>query len=288
MTASAYQVTDVYFRHQHARAAEREWVLERLSFSIREGEFLGIIGPNGSGKTSLLNLLARLTDPQAGAIRLFGDPLAPLKQDAVARTVALVPQETSPTFPFSVMEMVLMGRYPHHRANHTLAALAGTGWESQEDVEIAWSAMQDTNVAHLAQRSIDALSGGERQRVLIARALAQEPRVMLLDEPTAHLDLHHQVEMCRLLRQLHDDRGMTVVLVSHDLNLASQYCDQLLLLDHGSMAALGPPHEVLRAELLRSVYGGCEVLIDQHPASGLPRVTMPARMGVSGTSTHRA
>ncbi len=283
MTAPAYRVTELFFRHGHARSAERDWVLEGLDFSVSEREFLGIIGPNGSGKTSLLNVLARLTNPQMGSIELFGDSLAGLRQDAIARTVALVPQETSFTFPFSVLEIVLMGRYPHHRAKNSFASLSGMGWESQRDVEVAWSAMHATSVANVAQRPITSLSGGERQRVLIARALAQEPRIVLLDEPTAHLDLHHQLETCRLLRQLNDDRAMTVILVSHDLNLASQFCDRLLLLNHGRLAAVGRPHEVLRADTLRTVYG-CDVLIDQHPASGLPRITMPGRTSVPRSS----
>ncbi|HSA62122.1 MAG TPA: ABC transporter ATP-binding protein [Nitrospiraceae bacterium] len=282
MTSPVYHVTDVRFRHNHNRSAAKNWVFEGLSFAVSPGEFIGILGPNGSGKTSLLNLLARLKHPQAGTIRLFGENLVQLKQDAIARTVALVPQDYLPTFPFSVEESVLMGRFPHQRSDTFFSLLSGMGWESDVDRKIAWSAMQETNVAHLATRSIEAVSGGERQRVLIARALTQEPRVMLLDEPTAHLDLHHQMETCRLLRRLNDDRGLTVILVSHDLNLASQYCDRLLLLDHGRIVALGTPHEVLRAETLRAVYG-CDVLVDQHPASGLPRITIPGRVNAGGS-----
>jgi iron complex transport system ATP-binding protein len=279
-------VADLQFRHKRNRSAAKEWALEGLNCVVSQGEFIGILGPNGSGKTSLLNLLARLSLPQAGTVQLFGDNLAQLKQEAIARTVALVPQDHLPTFPFSVAEMVLMGRFSHHHSQGYFSLLSGIGWESDIDREIAWSAMQEMNVAHLASRAIDAVSGGERQRVLMARALTQEPRVMLLDEPTAHLDLHHQMETCRLLRKLNDERGLTVVLASHDLNLASQYCDRLLLLDHGRMVAVGTPHEVLRAETLRAVYG-CDVLIDQHPASGLPRITIPGRTNVGLSSMLR-
>jgi iron complex transport system ATP-binding protein len=286
VTSPVYHVTDLRFRHTQSRSAANDWVLDGLSFAVSPGEFIGILGPNGSGKTSLLNLLARLTRPQAGMIRIFDEDLAQLKQDAIARSVALVPQDYRPAFPFSVEESVLMGRFPHRRAPGAFALLSGMGWEGDADREIAWSAMQETNVAHLATRSIEAVSGGERQRVLMARALAQEPRVMLLDEPTAHLDLHHQVEICRLLRKLNDERGLTVILVSHDLNLASQFCDRLLLLDHGRMVALGTPDDVLRAETLHAVYG-CEVLIDQHPATGLPRITIPGRMTASPGSAPR-
>jgi iron complex transport system ATP-binding protein len=283
VTVPAYYAADLQFRYKQNRSAAKEWVLEGLNFVVKKGEFIGILGPNGSGKTSLLNLLARLSLPQIGTIQLFGDNLAQLKQEAIARTVALVPQDHFPAFPFSVAEMVLMGRFPHYRSHGNFSLLSGMGWESAIDREMAWSAMQEMNVDHLASRAIDAVSGGERQRTLMARALAQEPRVMLLDEPTAHLDLHHQMETCRLLRKLNDERGLTVVLVSHDLNLASQYCDRLLLLDHGRMVAIGTPQEVLRVEILRAVYG-CDVLIDQHPASGLPRITIPGRSNVGSSS----
>jgi iron complex transport system ATP-binding protein len=275
MTALAYRAAQVTFRHE-GRGARSNWVLEDLSFDVPPGEFLGVIGPNGSGKTTLLNLLGRLAGPQAGVIELFGENVAHMKQRAIAQTVGFVPQETPPTFAFSVAEIVLMGRFPHHCSDGYFPLLSGIGWENDADRQIAWSAMEETGVAHLTHRSIDALSGGERQRVFIARALAQEPRVMLLDEPTAHLDLHHQVEIGRLLRRLNETRGMTVILVSHDLNLASQYCDRLLLLHQGKIMALGAPPDVLRAGTLKAVYG-CEVLIDQHPVSGLPRVTMPGR-----------
>jgi iron complex transport system ATP-binding protein len=283
-TSFAYQVSGVTFRHDQTQP---HWVLHDMGCSVRDGEFLGIIGPNGSGKTTLLNLLARLTHPEAGNIQLFGHPLAHLPQTAIARMVGYVPQESLPSFSFSVADTVLMGRFPHHASHGSFAALSGIGWESEADLQMAWSAMDATNIAHLAQRPLEALSGGERQRVWIARALAQEPRVLLLDEPTAHLDLHHQVELCGLLRRLNEERRLTVVLVSHDLNLASQYCDRVLLLNQGRMVALGMPEEVLCVELLRAVYG-CEVLIDPHPTSGLPRVTMPGRLKANGTVVRSA
>lgn len=278
MSVPVYDVTDVRFRHPHNSSSERAWVLDGLSFSVTLGEVLGIIGPNGSGKTSLLNILTRLAFPQVGIVRLCGSDLSGWKQDAVARTVALVPQESAPVFPFTVAQMVLMGRFAHHQTHDRFAGLSPFGWESDRDWDVARSAMQIVDVARLAHRPIDAISGGERQRVLIARALTQEPRVLLLDEPTAHLDLHHQVEICRLLRTLNRERGLTIVLVSHDLNVASQFCDRLLLLNHGRIVALGTPDQVLRGETLGAVYG-CEVLIDRHPLSGVPRITTPGRTG---------
>ena len=170
------------------------------------------------------------------------------------------------------METVLMGRYPHHRGAKWSA---GFGWESTEDVSIAEQAMQSTDLTHLASRSVMDLSGGERQRCMIARALAQAPQILLLDEPTAFLDLQHQIEICAIVRRLKEERGLTVVLVSHDLNLASQYCDRILMLKAGALFRLGPPDEVIGVDVLRAVYG-CDVLVDRHPESGVPRVTMPS------------
>jgi iron complex transport system ATP-binding protein len=203
---------------------------------------------------------------------LFGRDLGMMPQVEVARTVAFVSQESPQVFSFTVMETVLMGRYPHHRSAKWSA---GFGWESAEDVLIAEQAMQSTDLTHLAGRSVMDLSGGERQRCMIARALAQAPQVLLLDEPTAFLDLQHQMEICAIVRRLKEERGLTVVLVSHDLNLASQYCDRILMLKAGTLFRLGTPQEVIRVDVLRAVYG-CDVLVDRHPESGVPRVTMPS------------
>ncbi len=276
MTAHAYQVSAVNFRH----SARQPWVLENVNFTVAPGEFVGVIGPNGAGKTSLLNLMGRLARPQSGVIRLFGEDLATLNPSGVARIVAMVPQEGRPAFAFSVLETVLMGRFPHRKATGLFASVAGAGWESEDDHRIAWCALADTGISHLADRSIDTLSGGEWQRVVIARALAQGPRILLLDEPTAHLDLQHQIDICALLRRVNETQGFTIVMVSHDLNLASQYCDRLLLLHEHGIAASGSPEHVLSADVLRRVYG-CEILVDAHPISGLPRITVPGRARVN-------
>jgi ABC-type cobalamin/Fe3+-siderophores transport system ATPase subunit len=274
-TQVVYRVQDVLFRYSVTRQPDREgtWVLRDLDFEVPSGEVLGIIGPNGSGKTSLLKLLAKLLRPQAGRISLFGSELAALSQEAVARSVALVPQESPPVFPFTIAEVVLMGRFPHRQRGWNFGSF---GWEGPDDVKVAREAMDELDVGHLARRSIYEVSGGERQRAIIARALAQEPRVLLLDEPTAFLDLNHQLDICRILRRLNQERGLTVVLVSHDLNLASQYCDRLLMLSEGRVVRIGSPEEVIRPELLEKVYR-CEVLVDRHPTTGLPRVTLPGR-----------
>jgi iron complex transport system ATP-binding protein len=268
----AYQVSALRFHYHPLNRRADNWVIDGLTCDVDAGEILGIVGPNGSGKTSLLKLLAKVLRPQVGDMTLFGRDLGTMPQVEVARTVAFVPQESPQVFSFTVMETVLMGRYPHHRGAKWSA---GFGWESAEDVLIAEEAMESTDLTHLAGRSVMDLSGGERQRCMIARALAQAPHILLLDEPTAFLDIQHQIEICTIVRRLQEKRGLTVVLVSHDLNLASQYCDRILMLKAGTLFRLGLPHEVIDGDVLRAVYG-CDVLIDRHPESGVPRVTMPS------------
>jgi len=275
----AYDVQAVRFRYQSKGSDAIRWILEDVSFSVRTGEVLGVVGPNGSGKTSLLKVLARLMSPLQGRIALFGQELASMAQQEVACVVGVVPQDTQQLFPFTVAETVLMGRFPHRpRGRWT----SGFGWESRDDVAIAGEAMTTVDIVHLAHRAVTDLSGGERQRAVIARALAQTPKVLLLDEPTAFLDLQHQVEICSVLVRLKEERRLTVVLVSHDLNLVSQYCDRILLLDRGQVIRLGSPEDVIEPEVLESVYR-CRVLVDRHPGTGLPRVTLPGRSLSGGT-----
>ncbi|WP_447980195.1 ABC transporter ATP-binding protein [Candidatus Nitrospira bockiana] len=267
----AYRLQGVAFQYGADRDDRRPWALCEISFEILAGEIVGIIGPNGSGKTSLLKLLAKVLRPTTGSIQLFGTDVHVMPQHEMARLVALVPQDAPQVFPFTILETVLMGRYPHRRPS----PLSWFGWESREDIRLAQEAMAELDVLHLANRSILEVSGGERQRAIIARALAQQSQVLLLDEPTAFLDLNHQQDICRIVRRLNRERGLTVVLVSHDLNMASQYCHRLVLIDHGELYRVGTPEEVIRPELLSAVYR-CEVLIDRHPVSGSPRVTLPA------------
>ena len=267
----AYQMQSVRFGYRSAASPDAGWALDGVTLEVHEGEVLGIVGPNGSGKTSLLNLLAGMRRPQEGTLCLFGTPLVDMTQRDVACLVGLVPQDTQQMFPFTVAEMVLMGRFPHRPHDRWNA---GFGWETQEDLAVAAQAMATMDISHLARRSVTDLSGGERQRTVIARALTQTPRVLLLDEATAFLDLQHQIEICAVLRRLKEDRGLTIVLVSHDLNLVSQYCDRLLLLDRGRVFRLGRPEEVIQPDVLETVYH-CRVLVDRHPVSGLPRVTLP-------------
>ena len=202
----------------------RDWVLRDLSFRIKKGEFIGVIGPNGSGKTSLLKILYRLLIPQQGEVFFEGTPLLKMNRSEIAKRIAVVPQETHSLFPFRVMEIVLMGRSPY---------LGHLMFESRKDMEIARRAMEWTDTLPFSERPIDELSGGERKRVFIARALAQEPEVILLDEPTATLDIHHQIDFLQRILDLNREKGLTLVMASHDMNLASEFCNRLMLIKAG-------------------------------------------------------
>lgn len=220
--------------------------LSGVDVEVEPGAVLGIIGPNGSGKSTLVRVLAGIRGTDGGAVSLDGRDLSSVARRERGRAIALVPQETHVSFPLTVRELVLLGRAPHTGA---------FGWERAKDLEVARRAMQRTDVASLAGRPIDELSGGERQRAVLARALAQEPRVLLLDEPTTYLDLRHTVLLLDLVRTLCVEEDLAVVLVLHDLNLAGMYCDRLLLLSEGRVHAAGSPAEVLRYADLCAVYG---------------------------------
>jgi len=238
------------------------FTLADVSFAIAAGEIFGVIGPNSAGKTTLLRLLTRVVTPERGEVRLEGRPLARLAHAELARRVAVVPQDAPRPFPFSVEQLVLMGRYPHG---------PGRFFESDEDRALARAAMAATGVLELAALPLEQLSGGERQRAMLARALAQQPLLLVLDEPTSHLDLRYQAETAALIQRVNAERGMTVLLVSHDLNLAAEVCDRLLLLARGRVARVGTPAEVLRRETLEGVFG-CEVSVDVNAVSGRPVV----------------
>lgn len=240
----------------------RPFRLSGLSVQVAPGEVLGIIGPNSAGKTTLVRLLTKVVAPAGGEILLAGRPLGALTRWELARQVAVVPQDLAQGFPFSVEQLVLMGRYPH---------APGRFFESPEDMAIAREAMGATGVLELASFPLASLSGGERQRAILARALAQRPRLLILDEPTAHLDLRYQAEVAGLLRHLNRERGVTILLVSHDLNLAADLSHRLLLLAEGKIARVGSPAEVLNASLLQTVYG-CQVSVEKSPGSRRPVV----------------
>jgi iron complex transport system ATP-binding protein len=238
--------------------------LRNVSFTVQRSEFLTLVGPNGSGKSTLLKLLDRIYLPAIGSILLENKPLPSYARTDLARRIAYVPQERDTHFSFTVEEIVLMGRAPH---------AGGHLFENAHDREIARRMMELTDIGHLADHPITDLSGGERQRTFIARALAQQASIILLDEPTAYLDIAHQADIFRLLRSLSTDSGLTVISVSHDLNLAAMHSDRLAMLQGGTLAALGTPDEVLTAERIRAVFR-TEVLVDRHPKLDSPRVTM--------------
>ncbi len=227
------------------RYGSRE-VLSEIDLDVRPGEILGVIGPNGSGKSTLVRALGGLRAPDRGSILLDGHDLRRVGRRERGRAIALVPQETRVHFPLRVRELVLLGRSPHTGA---------LGWETAYDLQVARRSMERTDVAPLADRPIDELSGGERQRAVLARALAQEPRVLLLDEPTTYLDLRHTVLLLDLVRELCREQQLAVALVLHDLNLAGLYCDRLVLLSQGRVHSSGRPPEVLRYADLCAVYG---------------------------------
>jgi iron complex transport system ATP-binding protein len=221
-------------------------VLADVTLGLARGELVGLIGPNGCGKTTLVRLLSGVRAPDAGTVLLDGRPLAAFRARERARRLAVVPQDPSVGFGFTALEVVLMGRAPH---------LGPFGLPGPRDVAVAREAMALLDVAGVAARPLDELSGGERQRVLLARALAQAPDVLLLDEPTTHLDLRHQTGIYDVVHELRRTRGLAVLSVLHDLNLAAAYCDRLVLLAGGRVAADGPPAAVLTPALLESAYG---------------------------------
>ncbi len=245
-----------------------ETVLRDVSFSVAEREIVGLIGPNGSGKSTLLRLLDGLLKPAAGEVLLRGRPISRIGREELARTIAAVPQEQPVPFPYRVREVVMMGRSPHLERFH---------FEGARDIEIVAGALEMTGIAQLADRKMGELSGGERQKVWIARALAQEPEVMLLDECTVFLDIRHQLLFFDLLRSLHRSRGIAVLFVTHDVNLAARYAERLVMLDRGEVRASGTVWDVLTEQNIRDVYG-TDVLVDRHPATGGPRITTLAAL----------
>ena len=221
-------------------------VLQDLDLQLSAGEVLGLIGPNGAGKTTLMRALAGLIAPRRGRVRLAGQDIARLDRRARARLLAWVPQRESAAWSLTVRQMVQLGRAPHR------------GWflpYTSEDRRIVEEALQRTGLLPLQARTVDTLSGGEFQRVLLARALAQKPRVLLLDEPTASLDVHHQIDILDRVQELAAGEGLAVVMAIHDLNLAARYCSRLLLLHEGRVWGSGPPHQVLTPDNLHAVFG---------------------------------
>ncbi|MEQ8200752.1 MAG: heme ABC transporter ATP-binding protein [Syntrophomonadaceae bacterium] len=241
-------------------------VLQDASLQIHSGDLVGIIGPNGSGKSTLLRAMSRVLQPLHGKVLLDEEDIYRVPAAQIAKKMAVVVQEQGLSFPFTVRDLIMMGRIPH---------LKRFAREGRRDIEVVEEAMDLTDTAKLADRQINELSGGEKQRVLLARALAQEPRILLLDEPTSYLDLNYQIEIMQLLAKLRSQYGLTIIMVLHDLNLASRYCDYLILIKQGSIHAIGPPHHVITADMIKEVYG-CEVKVERFDSSAPPYIVFLA------------
>jgi iron complex transport system ATP-binding protein len=242
----------------------QEDIIRELSLDINQDDFIGIIGPNGSGKTTLLRLATRVLYPREGEVSFQGKNILDIDLKEFCRKIAFVAQDVSLSFPFTVMELVLMGRIPH---------LKRLQFETKKDIEIAEYALSITDTLHLKEKRIDELSAGERQRVIIARALTQEPVLLFLDEPTAHLDIGHQIQILDLLKRLNRCNDLTIVTVLHDLNLASAYCNRIALLDKGIIFKEGIPEEVLTYQNIEAVYKTV-VLVDKNKITGKPNIAL--------------
>ena len=255
---SVHRVTIKYETHE---------ILRDISFELKRGKITAILGENGAGKTTLLKSLNGNLPISAGEILLDGKSLKNYSRREVSRAISVVAQENETKFPVTVLEFVLAGRFAHSGV---------FGWESERDVSVAKDALRRCDLTNFETRLMNELSGGERQRVVFARALATEGKVLLLDEPTANLDLAHQSLMFGLVRKKCDADDSSAVVITHDLNLASAFADEVLLLKNGRIHAKGAPGEVLKTETLREVFN-TEILVDAHPLSRKPRITISYR-----------
>ena len=248
---------------------DKKTVIRNVSLKATPAEMLGIIGPNGSGKSTLIRGITRIIQPTAGKIFLDGSDISDINRQKLAQLVAVVPQNPKLPEPFTALEVVLMGRTPH---------LGLLRYEGQKDMAIVKNAMEATQTLAFAQRRVGELSGGERQRLTIARALAQEPKIILMDEPTTNLDINYQIETLDLARQLCREQKLIVVVTLHDLNLASQYCNWLVLLNNGVVHCQGTPQTVINAQTIKDVYGA-EVYVYPHPINKLPATLIIPKRG---------
>ncbi len=264
MTLSAH---DLSYRYAMPRQTKAELAIREISLVIRPGEVVAVVGPNGSGKSTLMAVLAGWLRPASGTVELDGKDLQRWPARARARRLAYLPQRVAPLYDLASAEVVAAGRHPHSSLWTGVAPL---------DRQVVDRVLAATATSHLEARPFSTLSGGERQRVLVASILAQEPDILLLDEPTAALDLHHRVEVFRLLRTAAGG-GRGVVAVTHDLNLASMFADRVVLLDGGRLVAEGLPAAVLKQEILERAYGP-ELLVVAHPAAACPAI-LPAAGG---------
>ena len=235
-------------------------VLKDVNLEVNGPQLISIIGPNGVGKSTLIHCINKILSPTKGVVMIDGEDVSVISIKEMAKKVGYVPYATSDAFPLSVVDTVLMGRHPH------------SGWKSLDhDLDVVYSTLKLINIEHLAMRSFDELSAGQHQKVMLARGLVQEPEVLLLDEPTSNLDIKHQMEVTRILRNLSQEKGILIIMISHDLNIAAKYSDNMVMLSNGSIYAVGTPKEVLTKENIKAVYGVDSEIIESH---GRPHIIM--------------
>lgn len=239
-------------------------VLRNVTFSVEPGEFFGIIGPNGSGKSTLLKMISGVAAPDGGDIRLNGKPIRDYSRRELARLLAVLEQEALPSVGFRVREVLEMGRFPYQN---------WLGEEAQDPAPLIEEIIGMLGLTELEQRTLDELSGGERQRVALGKALVQKPRVLLLDEPTTYLDIGYQIQMMDIVRSWQKNTQVTVVAILHDLNLASLYCDRILMLHKGNQVSVGNPRDILQSSLIEQVYGTKPIVLE-HPIHQLPQIML--------------
>ena len=252
------QVQQVYFSYLDGL------ILHNINFSIKAGDMVGLLGPNGSGKTTLIKLVSGVIKPDQGEIKLDGYSLTQLSRKSIARIVSVVPQQFNIPFAFTTTEVAMLGRTPFLRA---------FAEESEIDKQCVSNTLEWVGISKLKERRFDELSGGERQKVILAMALAQQPELLLLDEPTVHLDITHQVEILELVRRLNVEQGLTVMAAMHDLNLAALYFDRLILLKDGRITADGTPYQVLTEGRIREVFSA-SVKVEPHSVTGVPHIVI--------------
>ncbi len=249
LNQEAYRISNLSFGYN-----DEVMILEDISTALPRGKVTGIIGPNGSGKTTLIKNLSRVLSPDKGSIFVLGKALTGYRQRELALVTGMVFQEKETTFEFSVFDLVMMGRYPYKKKFEM---------ENDEDRLKVLEALEKTDVLELKDKCFTALSGGEKQRVMIARALAQEPEILILDEPIAHLDLHHQVEILNLVRRLVKEKQISVLMILHDLNFAYGFCDEVVLLKSGRIYKQGDPRQVITKENIKQVYeADIDIILD--------------------------
>ena len=253
-------------------------ILKDINLTIEENEFLGIIGPNGSGKTTLIRAMTRIIKPQSGRVLIGGRDINKIAPRNLARLVAVTSSDHDGEFDITVRDYVLLGRIPHRRPWQFL--------ETAKDKEIVEQAMDLTKVGPFKDRLLEELSAGERQLVFIARALAQEPKLLLLDEPTSHLDIAHQVKILDLIRRLNKENKITVLIILHDLNLAGEYCDRIVLMDTGQVYKIGAPEEVLTYQNIERVYKTI-VVVEKNPISAKPYVLLVSEQRKEGVYNNK-